>query len=249
MSTSAHPNDETAIRMDPKRALKAMVALTKNPDDTSQVFTIIESLSGHAPARMLRGFRDDAHGRRLLAQRPDIVPVLADRDRLRAMPAGSLAHAYLAFVESEGITADGLVAASEAGETGARAKGSDLDYISDRMRDTHDLWHALTGYKGDLIGEASLLGFSLAQTGNPGIAMIVLTGMLRIRQLGAIGLIAGGTRRGMKARWLPALDWESLLPLPLETVRSLLSIDPAPAYEPLRTSALRAEGVLEPIAA
>ena len=56
-----------------------------------------------------------------------------------------------------------------------REKGSDLDYISDRMRDTHDLWHAVTGYKGDLIGEASLLGFSLAQTHNPGIAMIVLT--------------------------------------------------------------------------
>jgi len=117
------------------------------------------------------------------------------------------------------------------------------------MRDTHDLWHALTGYKGDLIGEASLLGFILAQTHNPGIAMIVLTGMLRIHQIDALGLIAGGIRRGAKARWLPALDWESLLPLPLETVRSILSIDPAPAYEPVRTSALRAEGLLEPVAA
>lgn len=241
--------DEAPMRLDPKRALEAMVALTQNPDDTSQVFTIIESLSGRAPARMLRGFRDDANGRRLLAERPDLVSILADRDRLRAMPAGSLAHAYLAFVESEGITADGLVAASEAGEIGVRERGSDLDYIATRMRDTHDLWHTVTGYKGDLIGEASLLGFSLAQTGNPGIAMIVLTGMLRIRQLDAIARIAGGTRRGMKARWLPALDWESLLPLPLETVRAMLRIEPAPAYEPLRTSTLRAEGVLRPIAA
>lgn len=241
--------DEAPMRLDPKRALDAMVALTQNPDDTAQVFTIIESLSGRAPARMLRGFRDDANGRRLLAERPDLVSILADRDRLRAMPAGSLAHAYLAFVESEGITADGLVAASEAGEIGVRERGSDLDYIATRMRDTHDLWHTVTGYKGDLVGEASLLGFSLAQTGNPGIAMIVLTGMLRIRQLDAIARIAGGTRRGMKARWLPALDWESLLPLPLETVRAMLRIEPAPAYEPLRTSTLRAEGVLRPIAA
>src|SRR5262249_40534026 len=114
------------------------------------------------------------------------------------------------------------------------------------MRDTHDLWHALTGYKGDLIGEASLLGFSLAQTGNPGIAMIVLTAMPRIHQLDAIKMTAGGTRGGMEARWLPALDWEALLPLPLETVRSLLSIRPAPAYEPLRTNVLRAEGPLQP---
>src|SRR6185369_15896231 len=118
-----------------------------------------------------------------------------------------------------------------------------------RMRDTHDLWHTVTGYQGDLIGEASLLGFSLAQTGNPGIAMIVLTGMLRIRQLDAIGMIAGGIRRGAKARWLPTLDWESLLPLPLETVRNLLGIEHAPKYEPLRTSTLRAEGLLAPVAA
>lgn len=241
--------EATGRTLDPKRALKAMVALTKNPDDTSQVFTIIEALSGRAPTLMLRGFRDDANGRRLLAERPNIVSVLANRDALRAMPQGSLAHAYLAFVESEGIDADGLVAASEAGETGVREAGSDLDYIASRMRDTHDLWHAVTGYKGDLIGETSLLGFSFAQTHNAGIGMIVLTGMLRIRQLGAIGLIASGVRRGLKSRWLPALDWESLLPLPIETVRSLLAIDSPPKYQPLRTSELRAEGILEAVAA
>ena len=241
--------DETTLRLDPKRALAAMVALTKNPDDTSQVFTIIESLSGHAPAWMLRRFRDDANGRALLATRPEIVPLLADRERLRAMPKGSLAHAYLAFVESEGIDADGLVAASVAGEKGLREKGSDFEFIASRMRDTHDLWHTVTGYKGDLIGEASLLGFSLAQTHNPGIGMIVLTGMLRIRQLEAVGLIAQGVRRGMRARWMPAIDWETLLPLPLETVRSLLAIDVPPKYEPLRTSALRAEGLLASVAA
>jgi len=241
--------DETAIRLDPKRALDAMIALTKNPDDTSQVFTIIESLSGFAPMWMLRGFRDDASGRRLLAERPQIVPVLTDHDRLRAMPKGSLAHAYLAFVESEGITADGLVAASEAGETGVREAGSDLEYIASRMRDTHDLWHTVTGYKGDLIGEASLLGFSFSQTHNPGIGMIVLTGIFRIRQLSAVGLIANGVRRGHRATWMPTIDWESLLPLPIEAVRAQLGIDAPPSYEPLRTSTLRAEGVLEAVAA
>lgn len=244
-----HHEEEAAFRLDPKRALRAMVALTKNPDDTSQVFTIIESLSGHAPQRLIDGFRASPSGRHLLETRADIVPLLADRERLRAMPAGSLAHAYLAFVESENITADGLVAASEAGEIGLREKGSDLDYISQRMRDTHDLWHAVTGYKGDLIGEASLLGFSLAQTHNPGIGMIVLTGIFRIRQLDAVGLIAGGIKRGLAAEWLPAVAWEQLLPLPLEAVRSRLGIEQAPEYAVLRTSALRAEGILEAVAA
>ena len=35
--------------------------------------------------------------------------------------------------------------------------------IHQRMRDTHDLWHAATGYKGDVVGELAVLAFTLAQ--------------------------------------------------------------------------------------
>ncbi len=203
-----------ACRFQPLRATKALRALFRDPDDTAQVFTVIESLSGAGPRHLLSSFRADTTGKRLLRERPDIVPLLADRERLRRMPEGSLGRAYLAFVESEGITADGLVAASEAGRVTQRGDDPDLDYVAQRMRDTHDLWHAVTGYKGDLIGEAALLAFNVPQTKNPGIALIVSLGILRIHQRRAIELIVGGFRRGAKARWLPAVDWEALLELP-----------------------------------
>lgn len=48
--------------------------------------------------------------------------------------------------------------------------------VSGRMRDTHDLWHVLTGYSGDVLGETALLGFIFAQTGNPGVALIIALG-------------------------------------------------------------------------
>jgi len=53
------------------------------------------------------------------------------------------------------VAAEGLVAASAAGEAGALPP--DFRFIHERMRDTHDLWHAVTGYQGDTLGEAALL--------------------------------------------------------------------------------------------
>ena len=136
------------------RAFGALRKLIANPDDTAQVFTIIESLSGDTPVRMMKRFRAAPGGARLLASRKRILSILGDRAKLEAMPRGSLAHTYLAFIDSEKITADGLVEASVEGHTGDWRQGDEFEYMSDRMRDTHDLWHAVTGYHGDVAGEA-----------------------------------------------------------------------------------------------
>lgn len=235
-----------ALPLDLPRALRALRALGRNPDETEHVFTIIDSLSAGAPDHLVGLFRNDPVGRRLMAEQRRIVPLLADRDALRAMPEGSLAHAYLAFVESEGITADGLVAASEAGKTGSREGDAELLYVTDRMRDTHDLWHAVTGYRGDVLGETALLAFNVPQTKNPGIAAIVMLGIYRIRKLSTLAVVLDGFRRGARATYLPAVDWESLLPLPIEEVRARLGIDAPPEYQPIRTDMLRAQGMLAP---
>ncbi len=228
--------------IDLRRTLRALQALFANPDDTAQVFTIIESLTGRSRLRLGERFAADPSGARLLRERPDLVERLSDREALRRLPEGSLGRAYLAFVESEGISADGLVAASEGGEAARLPAG--LQYVHNRMRDTHDLWHAVTGYKGDTLGEAALLAFSLPQTRNPGVALIVLAALLHPRAGGLRALVLGGFSRGLRAAWLPPIDWAPLLALPLEEVRRRLGVTAAPAYTPVRTAELRALGVL-----
>ncbi|MFO0710147.1 MAG: Coq4 family protein [Sandaracinus sp.] len=235
-----------ALPLDIPRALRALRALSADPDETSHVFTIIDSLSGRAPEHLVALFHRTPEGERLLRERPSIVPVLADRAALRRMPEGSFAHAYLRFVESEGITAEGLVAASDKGRTGVQEAGSELEYASARMRDTHDLWHTITGYKGDLLGETALLAFNLPQVWNPGIALIVLLGIHRVRQPRVLRMVLGGLWRGLRAEHLPAIDWEPLLALPLEEARARLGVVPVDDYAPLRSEALRAEGRLAP---
>lgn len=231
--------------LEPLRALRAVSTLMRDPDDTAQVFTIIEALSGAGHADRLRArFAADPVGARLLRERPNLLPRLVDRAALRRMPAGSLARAYLDFVESEGITAEGLVEASVRGETADRQIPPEIAFVRARMRDTHDLWHALLGYRGDTVGEAALLAFTLAQTWNPGIGLVVAAAFLRPFSPEARRLMRDAFRRGRRAAWLPAIDWEPLLPLPVDEVRALLRVGEPRAYTPVRTAELRARGVI-----
>jgi ubiquinone biosynthesis protein COQ4 len=229
-------------RYDLPRAGRAIATLLRNPDDLPQVFTLIDALSGTAPQRLLRRLRGTETGRRMLRDRPDVTTVLGDRERLRVMPAGSLGRAYLSFVESEGISADGIKDASEGrvDVSGSR----DMAFLHQRMRDTHDLWHAATGYKGDVIGELSLLAFTLAQHWNTAIGFLIAAAILKGFGRADLQSIRDGYRRGKEAKWLPAVEWEELLELPVEQVRVRLGLRAPPVYTPLRTSELRAMGML-----
>lgn len=228
------------------RAGRALAALLKDPDDLPQVFTIIESMSGTALHRLVLGFRLREGGRRLLREQPDVGAILVDRARLRAMPEGSLGRAYLAFVEQEGISAEGIRTASVQGRATNANLGSHFAFVKDRMRDTHDLWHTVTGYSGDVIGELSLLAFTLAQNWNFGVAAIVVAALFRgYASSTDTNVVIDGFRRGWTAKgWLPAVEWETLLERPLAEVRAELGIEPVPEYAPVRSSDLRAQGVI-----
>jgi ubiquinone biosynthesis protein COQ4 len=218
-------------------AARAISALTKDPDDTAQVFRIVEALSGNSGARNLDRLKRTKSGTALLRERPELLETLTDHDKLRALPDGSLGREYVRFLESEGITAAGLKQASTDGRRyESHEIPADLDFLRNRMRDTHDLWHVVTGYKGDLVGEASLLAFLFAQTRNPGVGFIVATALIRGREAAVRRMIFDGFRRGLRAEWLPAVKWEKLLALPLDRVRQTLKVDAPPKYVPIRTS-------------
>jgi ubiquinone biosynthesis protein COQ4 len=213
-----------------------------NPDDLPKVFTVIESLPGTALERMRARILATEGGPALLAEQPDIVPLLGDRERLRAMPIGSLAHAYLDFVERENISAQGLLDAAAAGEQAGYP--AEFAYQHARLRDTHDLWHALTGYQGDVLGELALLAFTLGQNWHPGIALLISCSFAHGLPEESLWVLAEGYVRGKRAAFLPAVRWEDLLALPVGEVRARLGVGSPPKYTLRRTADLRAEGIL-----
>lgn len=155
---------------------------------------------------------------------------------LAALPEGSLGRAYLDFREREGITPGGLV---EASVNDARdALDGELRFIADRMRDSHDLWHVVTGCRTDLAGELSVLAFTAAQTAGLGVGMLALAGYAHSFTLpGELGergrrLAREAFSRGLRAGWLPVADWEALLPLPIEEARAALGITAVASYPP-----------------
>jgi ubiquinone biosynthesis protein COQ4 len=216
-------------------ALRAMRGLLRDPDDTALVFEIIEALSGRTRARVFERFAASAESQRLLAARPNLLARLTDREALLALPVGTLGRTYGEFMTREQISADGLVSASE--DWLRDDLPADRRWFADRLRDTHDLWHVVTGYGRDLVGEASLLAFTYAQTRNPGIGFIVAVAYLKARGINSPGrrLLRDGYRRGRRAAWLPGIEWESLLDQPLAHVRAQLGVGEPPAYQPVRS--------------
>ncbi len=224
-------------RIRPLEALRALRALNANPDDTAQVFRILRAL----PQRGDRNFRRFARtetGARILAERPSLIETLRNRDALLALPPGSLGRAYADFMGGEQLTADGLLQASMEGAPGGRWEDEDHRLFGERLRDMHDLWHVVTGYGRDLLGEAAVLAFTFAQTRTPGIGVIVGHALWVARGdfAPARPIIWQGFRRGRRAAWLPAQEWEKLLALPLDEVRERLGLDDVPGYTQLRSA-------------
>ena len=244
MSTGTAPGPPAFPRMRPRPILawRGIQALVADPEDTSAVFQVIGACAGRSFERTWKRMQADATGRRILAERRFLLPVLRDRERLEGLPAGSLGRRYAEFMREEALSADGLVDASETGRLEAVPAGPDADdpgaVLGSRLRDGHDLWHVVTGYGRDLVGESALLAFSYAQIGTRGLGVLALVGLFNLWRHGAPGAvstIAGGYRRGRRAAFLAAADWEALLAEPLDTVRDRLRIEPAGDYRAVRS--------------
>lgn len=230
LSKNSGTGSQQTRRMQPIVAWRALQRLIADPEQTEQVFVIIRAMSGNALEKAFRRFRSTATGQRILAGKRDLVSVLQNRERLRQYDSATLAGSYLKFVETEQISADGLV---EASQDEYAIENEDLRRFGERMRDQHDLWHVVTGYGRDTFGEACLLAFTYAQTRNRGIGIIALMGMYKLsREIGpgVRNAMWQAYRDGRKAAWLPEQDWETLLAEPLETVRQQLRVPPPQKY-------------------
>lgn len=217
------------------RASRALRALMADPEDSSRVFEIVEALRPKHKAPMLQRLREHPDGAQLLASRPAIREALGDRACLLAMPEGSLGRAYLSYLDSSGISAEGLVAASQIERTEWSEEGT---WMSERMRDTHDLWHTVTGYGSDVAGEMLVLAFSFAQTKTPGLGLIVLASLLANVGTPMGADITLAYVRGLSADWLPAVAWESLLDQPIAEVRAQLKVGEPLRYQPIDLATL-----------
>src|SRR5262249_54247151 len=208
-------------RTDWRRACRCLRELLNNPDATANAFEIFDAIDGDNEERNFQKFCAHPQGQRLVRERPSLAGVLSDREALAHMPDGSFGRAYLAYLERTGLEPLGLLQLKAELEAQKRASGAcvaSLDAAREWFRDrgllTHDLWHVLTDYGTDGLGEALLLPFSYAQGGGRANVLLVLGVACRGFSVGGIAFeraLLEAWRRGRRAVWLPALPYQELL--------------------------------------
>jgi ubiquinone biosynthesis protein COQ4 len=220
-------------KLDWIHAVRSLRRLLADKEDTTQVFEIMRALNGTATARGYLKLLETGQGGRIAYERTELARLLMDDAWLDNLPAGSVGAAYRDFVRAERLSAEGL---AEVSRTGAPSieEAHPYAWFGRRTRDVHDIWHILSGYGRDALGEACLVAFSYAQTTGLGWALIAVGAALRSREgpnQPYRKAIWQGYRRGKAAKWLLGEDYERLLAEPLEAARRRLNITPATVYE------------------
>ena len=221
-------------RLEPLRAFRAFRKLIRNKEDTAQVFEIMRALSGRSIGRGYNRMLKSLEGGRQAFLREELAHKLDDPVWLSQFGPGSVGAAYREFREARGFTAEGL--ADEARKVAPLVDAQHpVVWYSRRIRDVHDVWHVLTGYGTDALGEACVVSFSYAQTRNLGFAFIGWGAAREVQReapsVPARRAVWQAYRNGRAARRLPGLDYEALFEQPLEAVRERLNIRPATVYE------------------
>jgi ubiquinone biosynthesis protein COQ4 len=222
-----HP-DRPEAKYRPLRAVRNFQMLMKDKEDTAAVFRIFESLPSKDFLPRISDLALSERGAHLRQTEPCLPDILDDHAALRRTPKGSLAHAYCDFMEAEGLSAAGLVAESD---RAGRPRFPDLvEWYINRSRDTHDLFHILTGYGRDALGEASVLLFTHGQSPSQGHLLIGYAGAANIKKMAkgtkapVFGAVREAHRTGKGAPPLIAEPIRQLLERPLEDVRAALRI-------------------------
>ncbi|MEQ8412064.1 MAG: Coq4 family protein [Erythrobacter sp.] len=213
----------------PLKVLHHFGKLVEDKEDTEQVFHIIEATKGKRSHAQARDFLLSAQGQRFLAEGQDIPAMLDDHERWTDLPENSVAQRYIAFMKREGLTAAGLVAESHKWAPPESLPRDLTQWYFDRLRDTHDLFHVLTGYGRDALGEASLLGFSYSQNHNKGLLFIAYAGARQIAKVSGtkaplFKAVREGQRNGRAAAKIAHQDIEALMRDDLDEARARLGI-------------------------
>jgi ubiquinone biosynthesis protein COQ4 len=228
-----HP-DRPVARYRPLRAVHNFQKLMKDKEDTALVFKIFESLPSRDFLPRVKALALSERGEALRSTEPNLPEILDDHASLRQTPKGSVAHAYCDFMEAEGLSAAGLVA--EYDRVGRPRYPDLVEWFINRNRDTHDLFHVLTGYGRDALGEQCVLLFTHGQSPSHGHLLIGYAGaaniakMVRGSKAPVFGAVREAHRTGKGAPQLMAQPIRELLARPLAEVRRELRIPEPVAY-------------------
>ena len=160
-------------RLQSLRLLASLATFLKNPGSLDSVFAVANSVKDSPLAEQMKRHLL-IHPQFSALVKEGWRPKAIDLTELQTLPDGTLGRCYADQLISQGITPDALIDPSPV--------SNDADYITHRLRETHDIIHVLTGFGIDGDSELGLQGFNLAQTRSPLAVMLIFGGMLAALQ-------------------------------------------------------------------
>lgn len=212
---------------------QAMVRALRDSSEVEQLLIGEEISSIGRMTALLDVLKGDPEGRALLDERPRISTRTVDFDALRALPEGTLGRAYVDHLARCGLDPDALTV------TVTRGRSEAENYLLERVRQTHDLWHTLLGLGAQPHEEVLVHAFQWSQLRMPYSALVVFFGTLkhligeaRLRMLRHTLLEA--QRAGARARPLLPVYWERHWDEPVEQLCARLALTPAAGWRGFR---------------
>ncbi|MEH6567777.1 MAG: Coq4 family protein [Halioglobus sp.] len=207
---------------------------SKTDDDIISEVAIIEI--GFARSRFGRRLARWEETIDLLKKNPELANTLHEKnvsgpiivEELEGLEYGTVGQVFAEHCRNRGINPNLINIPLE----------EESDWLLNHLFQSHDIWHVVTGWANDEVGEVGLAGFYCGQLRSPPFfiflfALIMLKKVLRkdeqIDQY--ISAFCTGYRSGCSAQCLFGIDWTQHWAVPLKEMRRSLGVDSSEAGE------------------
>jgi ubiquinone biosynthesis protein COQ4 len=200
--------------------LSSVVAITEAPDGDFSAIDRLIAASGDPDslALTIEYLSQSPHSQLALATRQPLGAI--DLNALHQLPVDTLGYHYADYLLSHQLQ-----------QLEAQPATTAAEFIDIHMRETHDIWHVVTGSSIDMLGEIQLQAFCIAQLNRSRFWLALLTKNLLKASIynieaadGYMTALTSGWIMGKAAQPLFGVDWISMWELPLDRVRASLNI-------------------------
>jgi ubiquinone biosynthesis protein Coq4 len=209
------------MHSDLMKAAMGLYGLIQDARDLESVFEINDGLRNSEAMKASVDYLKSNPDMAQLMEERYIAPA-PDMEYLSKLPTNTLGYSYASSLIAAGFDPKFYREITPA---------DDIDYIRLRVRQTHDIWHIVTGFSTDEIGEIGLQSFGFSQMHYPSAVFILVASLIKgIKNPSALDpvmqIIYQGYELGKNAKPFLAFKWEQHWERELEDLRKEMNVQP-----------------------
>jgi len=206
------------------RMVRSFWRLSQDPNRLGEVFAIADGGSKTEILAETAAFVSrDPQGARALREGTRVGSI--DLVALKKLPEGTLGRVFADHMLANNLDPRAIPVPSH--------PPGDVRYVKTHLRETHDIWHVVTGFHTDVAGEIGLQAFYLAQLPSRLSAVLIAMAFVHVatKNIEARDAIMTEVMRGWalgkQSRPFFGFEWAKHWTTPLVEVRALLGVDAA----------------------